>query len=213
MERRTLVGETIGYLRKYSPEVLTDLQIRYPEAGKIISLGTPAGGDDTPLKFAVDLTLEGMQKILIQCQKLDKKLVKKLYGAGYIKVIGEIISIVSGSALFILIAKGWESFSYVINGLALLGVILPKITEFFTQTLSPEGKTLVELRKTMNELQSDAEEIYDKLVLCKREGYPENINGESTRDLIRKGNALSKQIRNILRQIGIETDSSANSDE
>jgi hypothetical protein len=203
MEKRMLVGETIEFLNQNGAEVLTDLQIRYPEAGKIIMLGTPAGDDDTPLRFGVDLTIEAMQKILIVCQKLDKKMVKNLYRAKNIEITGDIISILSGSALFILIAKGWESFSYITNGLALIGVILPKITQFFIQTLSPEGKTLAELRKTMVDLQSEAEVIYESLRFCKRAGYPENCQGEATRDLVRKGNVLSKQIRNTLKIMGV----------
>jgi len=208
MEERTLVNETIDFLNETSPETLQDLQVRYPDARKIILLGIPGGSDDIALNVLVDLTLEVTQKIIIESQKQDKKIVKRLYRVKNIEIAGDIISLVSGSALFLLIAKGWEPFSYIINGLALAGVILPRFTHFYLKTLSPE-KNLFELRQEMNDLQSEAEVIYDNLRLCKIAGYTENVNGDSARDFVRRGNVLSQKIRSIFRKIGVERNLSA----
>jgi len=203
MERRTLIGESIELLREYSPEVLEDLEIRFPEDSKIIYLGTPAG-DDIPLKFAVNATLEAMKIALIESQKSLRKIEKNLTRANNYEITGKVISIISSSSLFLLIANNWNNFSYIMNSLALVGVIMPTITQYFTDTLHPENKNLRQMRGELIDLQSKTESIYENLKLCKKAQYREVCNGIPTRDLVRDGNVLSQQLRNILKQIGVQ---------
>ncbi|MGI8641008.1 MAG: hypothetical protein ACR2MG_13825 [Pyrinomonadaceae bacterium] len=203
MERRTLIGETIEFLREYSPEILEDLKVRFPEDSKIISLGTPAG-DDIPLNFAVDATLGAMKTALEESEKHRKKIEENLKRAKKYKITAQVITIISNSSLFLLIANNWYNFGYVMNSLALVGVILPMITEYFTYTLHPENKDLFQLYIELIGLQSKAELIDRDLTLCKEAQYPELCNGIPTRDLVREGNVLSQQLRNILRQIGVQ---------
>ena len=128
-EKRLLISETIGFLNEYSPEVLEDIRNRYPLEKERLGYSM---GEDIPLNLAVDATLEGMKTILIESQRHDKKFIGNLKHSKNYEITGDIISIVSSSSLFLLIANSWTNFSYVMNSLALLGIILPKITQYFT---------------------------------------------------------------------------------
>ncbi|SRR6266404_7947188 len=196
----TPVEELVTLLESYAPEELTELRELYPSEEYRLRSTKILGDGDIPLALAVDTCIRGMRAALDLCSKEMKPLATKLVRAKRLQNIGKIISAIGSASLFGLLATRYESAKYAASALAFVGTLLPEIGGVLSATIHPEEKNLFDYHRRLADLESEALEIRDELILCKRAGYVEKTISGDTRELIRKGNSISYKLINLVRK-------------
>ena len=199
----TPIDELVALLDSYAPEELKELRALYPNDKPRLEATKVLGASEIPIPLAVDTCLRGMRTTLEVCRKQTPPVSKKLTQAKRLQNIGRIVSVIGSTSLFALLATKYEAAKYMASAMAFIGNLLPEIAGAVSSTLHAEEKNLFEYHQKLISFESDAASIYDELTLCKRAGYVENCASGDTRELIRKGNAISYNVRTLLRKQGL----------
>ncbi len=197
------IEELVALLDSYAPEELIELRALYPNHEPRLEATKVLGASEIPMPLAVDTCLRGMRITLELCRKHTSPVSKKLTQAKRLQNLGKIVSVVGSTSLFGLLATKYEAAKYMASALAFIGNLLPEIAGAVSSTLHAEDKNLFEYHQKLIGFESDAASIYDELTLCKRAGYVQNCASGDTRELIRRGNAISYDLRKLLRKQGL----------
>lgn len=194
------INEIVGFLDKYAPRALADLQRKYtdPEQSELLKPGIIAGKVNRQLQLRAEATIVGLNASMDVCDQTISTVRQKLKRGSIFQFVSQIMTAISGaSILTALQLDAPRAAKYLAAAFALFGSLMALTGRQSGATLDPSGN-LFNQYKELVDCKIEGQQIRAELEPWIQGGF----RGDSRAELIAQTNALLVRVERTKYAIG-----------